>query len=85
MPSERIQRQVDRLLDEAEQTAFARDRALVRERSEEILALEQDNADARALLNFAQLRLRPATGPNSPPRQHQPTPPLPSARGRGSG
>jgi len=48
MPSERIQRQVDRLLDEAEQAVGERDWALVRERAEGMLELEQDNADARA-------------------------------------
>ena len=54
MPSERIQRQIDRLLDEAE-TAFAqRDWSGLQERSQDALALDPENGDALTFLAAAQ-------------------------------
>src|SRR5438128_1920420 len=47
--SERIQRQVDRLLDEAEAAIGRSDWAVVRDRAQNVLALDPDNADATAL------------------------------------
>ncbi|MDP9236179.1 MAG: hypothetical protein M3P30_02065, partial [Chloroflexota bacterium] len=53
MPSERIQRQIDRLLDEAE-TALARlDWDGVSARASAVLALDPENADARSFLDAA--------------------------------
>src|SRR5947209_7338554 len=49
MPSERVQRHIDRLLDEADQGVAARDWAAVRDRAREVLALDPDNPDAREL------------------------------------
>src|SRR3989304_5204972 len=46
MPSERVQRQIDRLLDEAEEAIVRRDWSTVRDRAESVLALDPDNADA---------------------------------------
>ena len=47
MLSERVQRQIDRLLDEAEQAMAAGEWELVRLRCEAALALDPDNANAR--------------------------------------
>lgn len=49
MPSERIQRRIDRLLDEAEAVADAQDSAHSAELSREALALDRANEDAAAL------------------------------------
>jgi len=53
MPSERIQRRIDRLLDEAEEAADAHDWQLVRELSQRALALDKKNDDARSMLAMA--------------------------------
>ena len=53
MPSERVQRQIDRLLDEAEQALTARDWERVRVLVEDALRLDPDNADARTFLEAA--------------------------------
>ena len=54
MPSERVQRQIDRLLDEAEQASAERNWALVRERCEHVLTFDPENEDALALLAAAE-------------------------------
>jgi hypothetical protein len=46
MPSERTQRQIDRLLDAAEQAIAARDWALVRQHAQDVLVLDSENAGA---------------------------------------
>src|SRR6266581_1557829 len=46
MPSERIQRQIDALLDEAEQAVRESDWSLVRFRAAQVLAFDPQNADA---------------------------------------
>src|SRR5947209_16588761 len=48
MPTERVQRQIDRLLDEAEQAIAASDWALVQARTAQVLALDPGNGDALA-------------------------------------
>jgi predicted ATPase/class 3 adenylate cyclase len=53
MPSERVQRQIDRLLDEAEAAIARLDWEAVRERSAAVLALDPENADARTFLDAA--------------------------------
>jgi class 3 adenylate cyclase/predicted ATPase len=65
MPSERFQRQIDRLLDEAEQAIAASEWGLVRARCEQVLRLDPDNADARAYLAAAG-RGPPAVSPARP-------------------
>jgi len=57
MPSERVVRQIERFLDEAEQAMAAGDWPLVRTRAEDALALDPDNADASTCLAVAQTRL----------------------------
>jgi predicted ATPase/class 3 adenylate cyclase len=53
MPSERVQRQIDRLLDEAEAAIARLDWEAVRNRSSAVLALDPGNADARTFLDAA--------------------------------
>src|SRR6266508_288606 len=54
MPSERVQRQIDRLLDEAEAAVAEGDWALVLARSQQALILDPENADAQAFLAAAE-------------------------------
>lgn len=53
MTSERVQRQIDRFLDEAEEAMGVSDWARVRDRSENALRLDPENADAMAFLAAA--------------------------------
>ena len=57
MLSERIQRQIDRFLDEAEAAAAASDWGRVRDRAQNVLALDPTNADARTYLAAAERTL----------------------------
>ena len=72
MTSERVQRQIDRLLDEAEEALAQRDRAAVRERVQHALALDPDNSDARGFLAAADRAL--GNGPQPPPGDKSPSP-----------
>jgi len=54
MPSERVQRRIDSLLDEAEAAVASTDWALVRQRCEAVLALDPENEDARVYLLAAE-------------------------------
>jgi tetratricopeptide (TPR) repeat protein len=53
MPSERIQRQIDTLLDQAESAATERDWALVADIAQRVLRLDESNDDAHAFLELA--------------------------------
>src|SRR5438309_11793781 len=53
MRSERLQRQIDRLLDQAEAAVDRADWATVRDRAEAVLRVEPQNADAAAYLVLA--------------------------------
>ena len=53
MASERVQRQIDRLLDEAEEAIGRSDWNLVRDRASNALRFDPDNADALAFLAAA--------------------------------
>ena len=74
MPSNRIQRQIDRFLDEAEEAAGQSKWKVVEDRAENVLALDPDNADAHAYLAAARRRLEPSRD------QSAPTEPLPIPR-----
>jgi hypothetical protein len=65
MPSERIQRQIDRLLDEAEQAVADSNWTLVQDRCRNVLALDPENADALSYLAAAE-RWLGAGSPISP-------------------
>ena len=71
MPSERIQRQVDRLLDEAEAALAANDWPRVREAASNALRLDPENADARSFLEAADRD----GGGSAPPRSTTSEPP----------
>ena len=53
MASERVQRQIDRLLDEAEAAITQHDWGVVRDRAESVLAIDPENADAITYLASA--------------------------------
>src|SRR5438105_4032335 len=62
MFSERVQRQIDRLLDEAEEAAARKAWDVVRERCEHVLTFDPESADARALLSAAERGLAQHVG-----------------------
>jgi class 3 adenylate cyclase/tetratricopeptide (TPR) repeat protein len=77
MPSERVQRQIDRLLDEAEAAIACLDWDAVRARSNAVLALDPGNADARTFLDAAvRAGAEQAASPGAVPAA-APTPPAP--------
>ena len=57
MTSERTQRQIQRLLDEAEEAITRRDWPAVRETAMDILALDPESVDGRSFLGAAERRL----------------------------
>ncbi|HLF08210.1 MAG TPA: protein kinase [Dehalococcoidia bacterium] len=67
MLSERVQRQIDRLLDEAERAMAERNWAAVRENALDALALDPDNADAKSFLAAADQRLGYTAPPGEAP------------------
>jgi tetratricopeptide (TPR) repeat protein len=62
MPSVRIQRQIERLLDEAEAAVVERNWQLVRERVVHVLELDPDNVDAQAFSAAADRGLNSESG-----------------------
>ena len=56
MPSERIQRRIDKLLDQAEHAADELDWALVRDLADRVLKLDDGNSDAADLIRLSGLR-----------------------------
>src|SRR5688572_17970306 len=63
MTSDRIQKRIERLLDEAEEAADGGDWPLSAARSREALALSEQNPDAAALLQAAEQMLAAEIGP----------------------
>jgi hypothetical protein len=57
MPSERTQRHVDRLLDEADKAIAQRDWVLLRQHAQDVLLLDVDNEDAQNFLTAAKRAL----------------------------
>ena len=53
MTSERVQRQIDRLLDEAEQALVSRDWERLRDLASDALRLDPNNKDAQAFIEAA--------------------------------
>ena len=53
MATERLQRRIESLLDEADEAIAKSDWALVRDRAHNVLALDPDNPDAQALVAAA--------------------------------
>jgi tetratricopeptide (TPR) repeat protein len=85
MASERLKRQVDRLLDEAEDAVSQLNWATVRSRAQAVLAFDPENRDALAFLAAAERALGgPSGGPTvqpglSPSIPTQPAPTAPTA------
>jgi hypothetical protein len=77
MPSERTLRQIDRLLDEAEQAVEQRNWTLLRQHAQDVLLLDADNEDAQNFLAAAERALSASTpGAASAPATAEPhTPP----------
>ncbi|MSQ15304.1 MAG: hypothetical protein EXR50_05525, partial [Dehalococcoidia bacterium] len=61
MTSERIQRQIDALLDDAEQAIKNSDWALVRDRAKQVLTMDPDNGDGKFYLAAAERGLAAAS------------------------
>ncbi|HLF09172.1 MAG TPA: protein kinase [Dehalococcoidia bacterium] len=82
MASERIQRRIERLLDQAEEAADRREWELVRQRAEDILTFDPDNPDASGFLVAAQRAL--GTTVSSPVADSTPSaPPHPTSFANG--
>ncbi|MFQ6029672.1 MAG: hypothetical protein ACE5Q6_19515, partial [Dehalococcoidia bacterium] len=62
MASERVQRQIDRLLDQIEAAVEQRNWELVRELAEDVLDFVPDNDDAKAFLSTAERALSRSRG-----------------------
>jgi hypothetical protein len=72
MVSERLKRQIDRLLDEAEEAAAQRNWEVVRDRAQYVLTFDPANPDGLAFFAAAERALKtpgasPAVQPDSPP------------------
>ena len=63
MASERVQRRIDILLDEADQAIAQSDWFVVRDRAQNVLALDPDNSDAATFLAAADRALATDSGP----------------------
>ena len=61
MPSDRIQRQIDFLLDQAEEAIASQDWTTVRNRARSVLRLDPENQDALGYLVAAERDLHPET------------------------
>ena len=62
MASERIQRRIDRLLDQIEEAVDQLDWEVVRERAQAVLALDRENKDALSFLDAAEWALSGSSG-----------------------
>ena len=75
MASERIQRQIDRILGEAEEPSGQQDWELILEKARHILTFDPDNSEERAFLAVAERALAISSGPEaSPPMLSQKSP-----------
>ena len=76
MPSERIQRQIDRLLDESEEAISSQDWTLVAERARSVLRLDPENQDAVSYLAAAERDSSSPTRLGQPGEPGQPARPV---------
>ena len=74
MTSERIQRQIDRLLDEAEQAITSEDWPTVASRVKSVLGIEPENEDAKAYLAVVERVIESTADPFSPQSEAEPPP-----------
>jgi serine/threonine protein kinase len=88
MPSERTQRHIDRLLDEADKAIASRDWATVRQHAQDVLDLDPGNADALDFLaamvrkSQADTDVGPPETPGAPAASKEDTQPSSFANGR---
>ena len=78
MASDRIQRRVERLLDQIEQEADQRNWQLVLELAQEVLRFAPDNADARTFIDVAEDTLSYTAGQEGPTRATEESPKISS-------
>jgi hypothetical protein len=79
MPSERIQRRIDSLLDQADEAIEAGDWERARQRAEDALALDPESSDAVSIRDAAARRLSDGSPRVSPDASLQPVPTLPAS------
>ncbi|MDA1257413.1 MAG: hypothetical protein O3C10_06155 [Chloroflexi bacterium] len=72
MTSERVQRRVDRLLDQTEEAVEATEWARVRELAEAVLAADPENADATTFLAMAERASGISATPGTPTTMRRP-------------
>jgi hypothetical protein len=77
MPSERIQRRIDRLLDEADQAADANEWSRVRELAQNVLAFAPDDSDAVAYVEAASRAMADGAAPPSTAAERPSSAPTP--------
>ena len=86
MASERVQRRIDILLDEADQPIAQSDWSVVRDRAQNVLALDPDNGDAATFLAAADRALASSGQPpasTSTPTSKEPTADQPTSFANG--
>ena len=86
MASERVQRRIDILLDEADQAIAQSDWSVVRDRAQNVLALDPDNSDAATFLAAADRALASSGQPpasTSTPTSKEPTADQPTSFANG--
>ena len=86
MASERVQRRIDILLDEADQAIAQSDWSVVRDRAQNALALDPDNGDAATFLAAADRALASSGQPpasTSTPTSKEPTADQPTSFANG--
>ena len=86
MASERLQRRIDILLDEADQAIAQSDWSVVRDRAQNVLALDPDNGDAATFLAAADRALASSGQPpasTSTPTSKEPTADQPTSFANG--
>ena len=79
MASERAQRQIDRLLDEAEDAVSQLDWDIVRDRAQAVLAFDPENSDGLAFLAAAERAQGKSQPPSIQPLEPPRTAPEPSS------
>ncbi len=75
MASERVQRTIERLLDEGEDAISRSDWSAVRDRAQNVLALDHENSDALAFIEAAEFAL---SSSGASPSVQPPPPPAPA-------
>ena len=86
MASERVQRRIDILLDEADQAIAQSDWSVVRDRAQNVLALDPNNGDAATFLAAADRALASSGQPpasTSTPTSKEPTADQPTSFANG--